>query len=323
MSPDREALHVGCAVVGDYLPHLAAALASLLANGGEPDVVIHLLHDDTVGESDRRRLASMLRESGGCLESYDIPDERLEGVPTAGFTGKGSWYRIFLPGLIPDVDRLLYLDADVLVLDSLIPLRDVDLSAGYVAAVTNVFELESAGRAMELGLAGPGDYFNAGVLVMNLDAMRRDRSTDELLRFARAHADELVFRDQDALNVVLGKGRTHLHPRWNCMNSIVSFRHSIDLFGEEQVAEARDHPAIRHFEGPSIAKPWHYLADLATRELYARYRAATPWPRIELEDRRPVTRAIRWLPPSQRARAYRRLVRWRSTRSPDSNARIR
>jgi lipopolysaccharide biosynthesis glycosyltransferase len=142
-------------------------------------------------------------------------------------------------------------------------------------------------RAVEIGLSGPDVYFNAGVLLMNLAAMRAGDSSRELLDFAVANAPNLGWRDQDTLNLVLGDRRLALHPRWNCMNATYAFREADDVFGAAVADEARRHPAIRHFEGPGQNKPWHYLADPAARELYMRHRAATPGPRFEAEGRTP------------------------------------
>jgi lipopolysaccharide biosynthesis glycosyltransferase len=308
MTPGADPLHVAFAVVGTYLPHAAAMVASLVECGGEPDAVLHLLHDGGLPPEDLRAFEAMVERMGLELRSYVIPDEDLVGVPTAGFTGKGSWYRVFLPELVPDAARLLYLDVDLLILDRLTPLREIDLSDAHLGAVTNVFEPWYLDRPAALGLAGPSEYFNAGVLLMNLEAMRRDGSTDEMLRYARANAEHLVWRDQDALNVVLGRNHVRLHPRWNCMNSVVEFRHSRDVFGPEAVAEARHRPAIRHFEGPSLNKPWHYLADRRMQRLYRHHRAATPWPEVELEDRTKWTRLLRPLPAPLRRRGYVRLI---------------
>jgi lipopolysaccharide biosynthesis glycosyltransferase len=234
--PETDRLDVACAVVGDYLPHAAAMVASLVDRGGEPAITLHLLHDGCLPPDDLLAFHAMLDARGVELRSYEIADERLDGVPTAGYLGKGSWYRIFLPELVPDVGRFLYLDVDLLVLDAVTPLRDVDVSDAYLAAVTNVFEPSQIGRAAELGLSGPDAYFNAGVLLMNVEAMRRDGCTAELLRYARENPHQVLWRDQDALNVVLGEGRVHLAPRWNCMNSVVEFPHSVDVFGPELVA---------------------------------------------------------------------------------------
>ncbi len=92
-------------------------------------------------------------------------------------------------------------------LDSLEPLWQLDLRGHYVAAVTNVFPPAYTERAAELGLPDRDAYFNAGVLLMNLELMRADRASAALLDYGVAHASELVLRDQDALNVVLGPRR--------------------------------------------------------------------------------------------------------------------
>ncbi len=120
-------------------------------------------------------------------------------------------------------------------------------------------------------------------MLMNLAAWRRDGCTNAIREYARSHADRLGWADQDAMNVLLGHRRVSLHPRWNCMNSVIEFPWAADVFGTRAVEEARRNPAIRHFEGPSINKPWHYLCDRSMRELYTEHRRQTPWPRFRPE----------------------------------------
>jgi hypothetical protein len=67
------------------------------------------------------------------------------------------------------------------------------------------------------------------------------------------------------------------------MNSVVLFPWAAEVFGADAVAEARENPAIRHFEGPSVNKPWHVLCDRSMRDLYLEHRRGTPWPKVELE----------------------------------------
>ncbi len=71
------------------------------------------------------------------------------------------------------------------------------------------------------------------------------------------------------------------------MNALLVFPWSVDVLGSEDVAEAIENPAIRHFEGPGPYKPWHYLCAREWRDLYQRHRHATPWPRVRLEGRNP------------------------------------
>ncbi len=288
-------MQVSCAVEGGYVPHSAAMLDSVIEHSGGLEVHVHYLHGPDFTAESERLLRRMLADRGAHVTFHELADERVAGLPTVGFTGKATWYRLFLPELLPDIDRVLHLDADLIAVDTLLPLWETDLGDHYLAAVTNVFMDHHLHRPAQLGLEGPETYFNAGVLLMNLAALRADGQSDEMLDYARQNADRLEWRDQDTLNVMLGHRRLHLHPRWNCMNAVLNFPQSVDVFGAAAVDEARRNPAIRHFEGPAQNKPWHYLSDPGTREAYLRHRARTPWPALRMEGRTPrnVLRSVR------------------------------
>jgi lipopolysaccharide biosynthesis glycosyltransferase len=258
-------------------------LHSLLAREEHRGARVHVLRGPEFPVRTSRKLAQMVEANGGIPEWHEVPDEWCEGIPTEGFTGKATWYRIFVPEILADADRALFLDADTIVCDSLLPLWELEIAGDYVAAVTNVFPPWFQGRPEALGLPGPRDYFNPGVLLMNLDLMRREGCSEALQSYARANAAELEWRDQDALNAVLAGKRHWLEPRWNCMNSVLLFHAAVEIFGAEAVEEARRNPAVRHFEGPAENKPWHYRCGREMRELYIEHRRHTPWPRVRLE----------------------------------------
>ena len=282
-------MHFACAVEGRYVPHAAAMLHSALAHAGRLDARVHYMHGRDLSRRDALRLTQMVERLGASIDFHEVPDHRLAGVPTKGFTLKATWYRIFLPELVPDVDRVLYLDADLIVTDDLLPLWRTEMGDSYVGAVTNVLPSWHAHRPAELGLTADV-YFNAGVLLMNLAQMRADGTSDALLDYSVANAPNLAWRDQDALNVVLGARRVSLHPRWNCMNAVMLFDDEAnEVFGPAVVEQARRDPAIRHFEGPGLSKPWHYLAGQEARDLYMRHRAETPWPRLRPAGRTPAS----------------------------------
>lgn len=273
-------LDVACAAEGqDYVGHCAAMLHSLLEAHRGHDVRVHFMHGPDIGVDEEGALAGMIERAGATVSFLRIADDAIEGLPTKDFTRKATWYRIFLPELLADLDRVLYLDADLIVLDSLIPLWSIDLRGHWVGAVTNVLQDNHRHRPASLGLAGPRDYFNAGVLLMNLAEMRRDRRTRALLEYGIANAERLEWRDQDALNVVLGSRRLALDPRWNCMNSFSAFPKTARIVGRRALKHALRHPAIRHFEGPEHNKPWHPGADPQARALYLRHARQTPWAR--------------------------------------------
>lgn len=288
MSEAAPRLDVACSARRDYLPHTATMIASLLANG-DVRARVHLLVGADVSEAEAGAVAEMTAAGGGELVVHRIGDERLGSLKTTGTLPTAHWYRVLLPELLADVERALYLDGDLIVVDSLRPLAELDLGPNRLAAVSNPFpDTESAARLCAgLGLESTDLYFNSGVMVLDLEALREDDVAARVIRFGAENAERLFLPEQDAMNAVLADRRLPLAPRWNAMISVQRFAWSERLFGADAVREARERPAIRHFEGSGTNKPWHPEADPEHRRLYEGYRRRTPWPDLatELEPR--------------------------------------
>jgi lipopolysaccharide biosynthesis glycosyltransferase len=287
MAAREMVFHVSCAVERNYAAHSAAMLHSALVHLPTDRVRIHYLHGPGFPAGPREQLAEMIRSLGASISFVEVPDAMCDGLPTKGFTRRATWYKIFLPDLLSDVDSVLHLDADLVATDSLVPLWDVNIEDNYLAAVTNVFEEHLLEWPTSLGLEGRDHYFNAGVLMLNLSLMRTDGCSRAMWEYGVAHAEELKYREQDVLNAVLARRRVRLHPRWNVMNSLLLFPWGDEVLGSEAREEAQRNPAIRHFEGPSLNKPWHYLCERGMREVYLEHRRHTPWPRVRLEGATP------------------------------------
>lgn len=286
-------LHLACGSSPEYLPHAAAMIHSAAAYRGDLALEVHYLHGPALRAGDRDALRGFVEALGGSPVLHEIADDAIAGLPAMEHIPATMWYRTFLPELLPGVDRILYLDADTIVLDSLDPLWSTDLGDCLLGAVTNVWEPWNEGYPTGgLGLAARDDYFNSGVLLMDLAGLRAEACARQVLDWARGR-DQLPWGDQDALNAVLAGRRLALHPRWNCMNSVLEFPQAADVFGADAVAEARGRPAIRHFEGPLVNKPWHAGCERALRELYLRHRRETPWPEVDLEGTPAPPRATR------------------------------
>jgi lipopolysaccharide biosynthesis glycosyltransferase len=278
-------LHVACAADERYAPHCAAMLHSLLERHRPQDVTVHFLARPGFDAGMRDSLRAMVERAGSSFAVLTIEDAAVAGLMQQPSSLPEMWHRIFLPARLPQLERILYLDADVLVVDSLWPLWQTSLDGHCVAAVSNVLEPEVRDRPRRLGLDSEFDYFNSGVLLMNLAELRRTGVMDRVLQLARSRGREFIWPDQDPLNIELARCRLKLHPRWNCMNSVFHFPHARAVFGEATVAEAVANPAIVHFEGGELSKPWHYLCKHPWRAQYLRHRRQTPWPAVMVEGR--------------------------------------
>jgi lipopolysaccharide biosynthesis glycosyltransferase len=305
-------MHVACAADEAYVGHGATMLHSLLACHANDGVVVHFLHAPAFDHDERARLVGHVERNGGTIELHAIDDARLAGLPAIAGIPPIMWNRVFLTELLPDVDRVLYLDADTLIVDDLGPLWDEPLGDAYAAAVTNVLERAHEHHARELGLPVGQPYFNSGVLLFNLDEMRAGDCTARIVSYARG--ERLRWPDQDALNAILGRRCRSLHPRWNCMNAVFLLPEATDVFGATAVRDARARPAIVHFEGPGLAKPWHYLSKHPFRRAYLEHRAASPWPDVPMTGRTFGNRLLKPLPTTATLEVLRQLQWVRSRR---------
>ena len=301
------AIHVATATDRSYLPWCATGLLSCLRATSDRRVHFHVLHEGTIPANEQEQLTEMVRAHQGCIDFRLIDAELLATLPTKGpsLGGRISWARVLLPEIFPHLDRVIYLDADVLAIKSLSPLWTEDLDGAVLGAVRNVVEPSMRPHVASLGIRDPRRYFNAGVLLIDLEAMRGERSWERISEFVRGMSEPLTWFDQDALNVVFAEQWKPLEPGWNAQNSFWGWKDwATEVFGPETLAGAVDDPAILHFEGPSLCKPWHYLCPHPYRERYLATLAETPWYGHPLDERTVATRLIRRLPPDRRIPAY-------------------
>lgn len=306
-------LVVALALDGSYAPWAATVLRSCTLANPHADIAFEVVHDGTVADRDCERLAEAASSTRSTIRFHEIPDADLSGLPSTDRFGTSVWLRFFLPDLLADAPRALYLDSDTLVMADLRPLFETPLDSSPIAAVPNVVEPGVRPHVRALGAVYPGGFFNSGVLLMDLNRMRAEGSTTALLEAADALRDHLIWPDQDVLNKVFAGRWKALHPRWNAQNSFWAWPDwAVEVFGETPLEEARRDPGVRHFEGPALCKPWHYLFPYPNADRYRAVKAQTPWAYLPLEDRTPTTWLIKRLQGEARMRAYGRL--WRARR---------
>ncbi len=238
------ALTIASTIDRRYLQPLVVTVASLVEHlpTGTP-VRLFVLHDGLTA-ADLRHLEAFVH-----VEAIAPPLDRLAGLPVRRPFTREAYFPLLLPDVLPTaLDRVLFLDADLLVLDDLTPLWTVDLEGAPVAAVADgAIPLVSSPRGLAayraLGIPAAAPYFNAGVMLMDLGAWRREAVTPRAIEFLRS-ARRVDFLHQEALNAVLWNRWRPLPSRWNVLAG---------LAGRFDVA-LPDVPAIAHFAGRF--KPW-------------------------------------------------------------------
>lgn len=293
----RDPIRIVFCAEGTYIPHAAAMLDSLIsANPGE-SFELSLLQGPDMDVAESQRLEQWLADKRQPLRRITLdPAESIGKDFRSPFFHRSIWYRVLLPGLLPQVPKVLYLDADTLVVDRIRPLWETDLAGHLFGAVVNPLYPTMPNWPVEkLGLPTRQRYLNSGVLLLDLDAMRREGCVQAVRDYASSspgHYGHAV-TEQDALAALYHNRCLFLHPRWNMQTTFFELGLADIPARSQDVVEARRKPAIVHFIG---AKPSHYLCRHPYRSAYLRHRLATPWPLASPEGRNPVNFFLRQLP---------------------------
>jgi lipopolysaccharide biosynthesis glycosyltransferase len=270
-----DTIHVVIAINHEFVPHAAAMLASLLCNRNQDDhLMIHVMHNQ-LSERDKDRLRRLEKLADGfCQITYrKIRIEDHQDFVITGHLSIETYFRLQLPELFPELSRIIYLDVDLLVRTSLAQLWQMDLARNLIAAAGE--DDNTARDYAELGM-NPGQRFNAGLMVCDLDAMRKLRLWEAYQLAMTKFADHIYVNDQYLLNHVLAGQVLFLPLRWNHCSSIYRRPLEFAMYDQQDIVASIADPAILHFQGKR--KPWQMQRDI---HLYAheywRYLAMTSW----------------------------------------------
>ena len=261
----NDPVHIALASDRRYLPLAAVALCSAAENTSR-ELVIHFLYED-LEEADFAVFEFLKRYPSVRFVRHRVGSTYLGDWPAMRWS-HATYLRLVLPDLLPELEKIIYIDCDVCVLGDLAELHDLDFDGKGVMAVAVKCRPEHARR---LGMDA-GHYFNAGVLVFSPARWHRERIADRFRQCFSEAADKLKYPDQDILNLVFRDDVRFLHPRWNIITS--AFRNEpVERYSTEEMIEAFRSPGIAHYTGEH--KPWalwmsfHHPFSLAMRR-YAR-----------------------------------------------------
>lgn len=237
-----------------YISQLQVLLTSLSVNNPGETFRLWLLHSGIPEEA----LAAVHRQCdayGYVFSPVRIDEGLFQGAPVTRQYPKEMYYRLLAPHLLPEeVKRVLYLDPDTLVINPIRPLWETQLSGKLFAAAAHTGKTELANGVNQLRLGTDSDYYNSGVLLMDLEAGRRQICPQAMFDYVAQHRRELVLPDQDILNALYSE---QILPLEDAVWNYDARRYSSYLLRSGGVYDMKwvmEHTAILHFCGK--AKPW-------------------------------------------------------------------
>ena len=254
MNKSSKVIPIFFAVDDGYIPFLAVSIQSLIDNSSkENNYVIKILYTN-ISEENRKKISKYERENVS-IEFVDLNyyiEKVKDKLYTRDYYSKTTYFRLFIPNLYPQYDKALYLDSDIVILSDIADLYNEEMGDNLVAGVPDdvIQTIEVFQEYVEkvVGVADYHNYFNAGILLMNLDELRKFN-----------FQDKSVAQDQDYLNR-LCKGRVKIVDYgWNRMPI---------------ATEKCDDKNIKLIHYNLAYKPWHF-EDILYKEYFWEYAQKT------------------------------------------------
>lgn len=290
----------------NFVPYLSVAVQSIVDNTSASRRYDIVVLTRNITPASMITLTRQVKGDNVGIGFLDV-DAALGDIelPHHGHFRPETYYRLLAPSLLPNVDKAIYLDSDLIVDADVAELYDTDVT-GYPLAATR--DADTIGQICgydatvgpylknELGMDDPLDYFQAGVLLMNLEDLRHRMTPDDWLEVSTQRMWRWL--DQDVLNKVVNGNYVRVHMRWNYLMDWQHLRRThivsnAPLDVQAEYEEAVEHPYIVHFAGPDN-RPWLYM-DADRADLFWHYAMRSPYLdelRGQLEDSRATAKGL-------------------------------
>lgn len=258
-------------------------LMSLLENNDGSKVRVHVLVDAGVTDSQKESLQLIASQHGAFIAFYLMEDSLFADFPmgeayqSQHINTMATYYRLYAHKALPEeVKKVIYLDGDIIVRHSLDDMWNTDMTDIPIAAIPDS-ETCSVAHYNRLRYPVEKGYFNAGVLLLNLDYWRKHDVLTDFLNVIREKRSVLRCHDQDVLNYLFRENKLMLPVKYNMQNCFLYRRELVPLPWtlDEQIAEGQKQPVIIHFV--TTPKPWHSDCHHPYKAEFDYYRKKTEW----------------------------------------------
>jgi lipopolysaccharide biosynthesis glycosyltransferase len=236
-----------------YIDPLTVMLQSLLFSNPDESFTVYALNSSLTAHDFAYIEARVDRER--CrLKNIKIDHARLRGAPITSRYPREMYYRIFAAQYLPEtLDRVLYLDPDLVVINPVAELYSMNLDGYYMAAASHVAKSLQKFNELRLKIKNPGPYINSGVMLMNLEILRQRQRLEEVFEYIEANKNLLILPDQDVISGLYADKILAINPYlYNLTERLFFLQPGLDP--RVDLDWVRENTVIIHYCGRN--KPW-------------------------------------------------------------------
>lgn len=244
----------------NYSKYASVVIASILFNAFEDDFLNFYILDGKISQENKEKML-LLKNIRNCEINFVYIDESkfnlYKQINTHKYISLPTFYRLKLSELLPNINKIIYLDCDMVVNSSLKELFNIDLKDKFIGGVLDA-------RVIHKSKWKNSKYINAGMILFDLDKIRKEKIEDKFLEFTKNNINNIETGDQDIINFTLKDNIQILPDIWN-----------VQVSGFASRTNYTKYPKIIHFIGSD--KPWIFASLTYFKDLYFKYLQLTPW----------------------------------------------
>ena len=254
-----------------YFPYLETAIASLLINANDDDKLNIFILSSDLYDSYIDKLNELKRFKDCKFELINVDNSRFTDLKSPDYiSSSATFFRYLIPEIRKDIDKVLYLDSDIIVLGSIKELYSIDLEDNYIAGVEDPHVMISSVKVKKR-FHIDDRYINAGVLLFNCKKMREDNFTEKCFNLSRELSSRAYFgADQDVINILSYNKKKIIDIKYNLLSSVYMEQLHTE-YTDAELNNAIKNPIIIHYS--DRIKPWNYYGFTITDRncLYYKY----------------------------------------------------
>lgn len=274
-------INIAYGIDDNYARCMATSIASFCINNKDKNFCFYIVASD-LSDKTKIKLKVLAKDYNINIIIYEINKDFFRDMPIIHEISLATYFRILLPNLVLNVDKLYYIDADIICLKDADSFFCINLEDNIIAAVPDSEKMNNKrNKALNLG---QHIYFNAGILIIDIEKWNNNKISDKILTVINKYKNIIKYEDQDALNIVLSKKVRYISKKFNCINL-----KDIDV-REIVLLHFANHP-----------KPWNrfwflnVINNEFTKNLYSKYEEITPWKNCPLENKANLKNMIKWI----------------------------
>lgn len=273
----------------NYVEIMAVSICSLLENNiDSKNIEIYIL-SNRILESNKKKIIDMVCSYGRKIDFIDVKDiKQILDIDISHDRSLSMYSRLFISKILPyDIEKIIYLDCDSLVLNSLKNVYNKKLDDFYVAGVLDIVP-QIYKKSINIF---DEEYINSGFMLINLKRWREENIEQKFVDYIKKYNANVPHHDQGIINGVLHGGIKLLHPKYNVITPLyeLDYKNLKSIYKmkkyylKAEIEEAINSPVFAHLVSSFSGRPWEEKNIHPLSKEFFYYKKKTPWKSIALK----------------------------------------